>query len=104
MKKSLLFALLLFFTQVLLAQNELLVQNSDKGLYLSHTVVSGENFYSVGRLYNVSAKDIAGFNELDMNNGLVIGQTLKIPLNATNFNQDKAGGLPVYYVVGASEG
>jgi LysM repeat protein len=104
MKKSLLLAAVLFCCSIVFAQNELLVQSSDKGLYLSHTVVAKENFYSVGRLYNVSAKDIAGFNGLDMNKGLEIGQVLKIPLNANNFSQAKENGRPVYYVVQQKEG
>jgi LysM repeat protein len=104
MKKSLLLALVLFCYSFVFAQNELLVQSGDKGLYLSHTVVAKENFYSVGRLYNVSAKDIATFNGLDMTKGLEIGQQIKIPLNANNFSQSKENGRPVYYIVQQKEG
>ena len=86
------------------SQEELLVQNSDKGLYLPHVVAAKENYYSIGRLYNVSPKDIETFNGLDMSKGLVIGQTVKIPLNATNFSQSSNNGRPVYYIVGEKEG
>jgi len=86
------------------SQTELLVQSNGKGLYINHTVTPKENFYSVGRLYNISPKDIAAFNKLDMNNGLNVGQTIMIPLEANNFSQKSAKGVPVYYVVGDKEG
>ena len=71
---------------------------------MNHTVSPKENFYSIGRLYNIPAKDIAASNGLDMNNGLNVGQTLQIPLQAANFTQTANSGMPVYYVVGEREG
>src|SRR5215831_8342636 len=82
MKKSFLLAIILSCCSFVFGQNELLVHSSGKNMYLTHTVASKENFYSIGRLYNVSPKDIAAFNALDMNKGLSVGQNLKIPLNA----------------------
>jgi LysM repeat protein len=104
MKKTLFLAAIIFCSFFAFAQNELLVQSSDKGMFLSHKIVAKENFFSVGRLYNIAPKDIAAFNGLDMAHGLVIGQTVKIPLNASNFSQSTTNGRPVYYVVGAKEG
>lgn len=104
MKKTFLLALILFFCTVVFAQNQLLVQSSSKGLYLTHKVAPKENFYSVGRLYNISPKEIEAFNGLDMNKGLVIGQVIKVPLNASNFSQTVANGQPVYYIVEPKEG
>jgi len=104
MKKNLLLALILVCNTVLFAQNQLIVQNSEKGLYLDHKVAPKENFYSIGRLYHISPKDIASFNGVDMTKGLAIGQHLKIPLNASNFSQSTAKGQPVYYVVEPKEG
>lgn len=104
MKKNLLLALILFCGTIAFAQNQLIIQNSSKGLYLDHKVAPKENFYSIGRLYHVSPKDIEAFNGLDMNKGLNIGQTLRIPLNASNFSQSTAKGQPVYYVVEPKEG
>lgn len=86
------------------SQNELLVRSNDKGLYLKHTVAAKENFFSIGRLYNVPAKDIAAYNSIDMNHGLAIGQEINIPLHAANFTQSEKKGRPVYYVVGEKEG
>jgi LysM repeat protein len=104
MKKYFLLALILFCGAIAFAQNQLIVQNSTKGLYLDHKVAPKENFYSIGRLYHVSPKDIEAFNGLDMTKGLSIGQSLKIPLNASNFSQSTAKGQPVYYVVEPKEG
>jgi LysM repeat protein len=67
-------------------------------------VAPKENFYSIGRQYNVSPKDIEALNGLDMNKGLSVGQSLRIPLNAGNFSQNIAKGQPIYYVVQPKEG
>ena len=105
MKKAILLTLLGIFCQVLVfAQQELMVHSSEKGLYLNHTIVAKENFFSVGRLYHVTPNEIAAFNGLDMNKGLAIGQVLKIPLSAANFSQSSSNGKAVYYQVGQKEG
>lgn len=104
MKKSLLACLVSLCSLVGFAQTDLVVHSSGKGLYLNHTVSPKESFYSIGRLYNIPAKDIAASNSLDMNNGLNVGQTLMIPLQASNFTQTANNGTPVYYVVGEREG
>lgn len=103
MKKFLSLTAFLLCSFFVFAQN-LIVQSDDKGLYLLHKVAAKENFYSIGRLYNISPKEIESFNRLDMTKGLSIGQSLKIPLSATNFSQSSDKGVPVYYVVGAKEG
>lgn len=104
MKKSLLACLISLCSLVGYAQSDLVVHSSGKGLYLNHTVSPKENFYSIGRLYNIPAKDIAAMNSLDMSNGLSVGQSLMIPLQASNFSQVNNNGTPVYYVVGEREG
>ena len=86
------------------AQNQLLVQGNGKQLYIHHKVAPKENFYSIGRAYNISPKEIESFNELDMTKGLSIGQVIKIPLTAHNFSQANNNGKPVYYEVGQKEG
>lgn len=104
MKKTLLLVLMIVSTVVSFGQTDLQVQSSEKGLFINHTVNAKENFYSVGRLYNISPKDIAAYNNLDMNNGLSVGQTIMIPLTPGNFSQETPSGVPVYYVVGEKEG
>lgn len=83
---------------------EILTRHNEKGMFVAHTVAPKENFYSLGRLYNIPPKDIAAFNNLEMERGLSVGQTVNIPLTAANFTQEKTTGHPVYYVVGEKEG
>jgi LysM repeat protein len=103
MKKFLLITLVLFFTSQLHAQ-EIIARHNDKGLYVTHTVAAKETFYSLGRLYAIPPKDIAALNNLEMEKGLTIGQTVNIPLTAANFSQEVQKGQAVYYIVGEKEG
>jgi len=68
--------------------NELTVQGQPGKLYLEHTVVARDNWYSVGRQYNINPKELATFNHLTFAQPLVIGQVLQVPLTAANFSQD----------------
>jgi len=78
-------------------KNNLQVKRNEKGLYLEHKVVASESFYSVGRKYNITPQEIADFNNLEMKKGLFIDQKIKIPLVASNFDQQGNAGAPVYY-------
>jgi LysM repeat protein len=104
---------LLFFccsTAIRAQDKPLMAEGVSPNLYLSHTVVPKENYYSIGRLYNASPKDqIAPFNSLQMDKGLSPGQTIKIPLATTNFSQDGIAAsdealVPVYHTVQEKEG
>jgi LysM repeat protein len=102
--RSILFALLGCVSFSLAAQTALQVEGSSPNLYLVHTVVSKENWYSIGRLYNLSPKELAPFNQLGMDKPLEIGQLLRIPLKPANFSQDNTKTadevfVPVYYAV-----
>jgi LysM repeat protein len=104
MKKIVALFITVLFYHIGFSQEPLLVQSNSKGLYLTHTVHPKDNFYAVGRMYNIAPKDIAAFNALDMNAGLNVGQTILIPLTTANFSQAKTTGTPVYYTVGEKEG
>jgi len=85
------------------------VQGTTPNLFLVHTVTAKENYYSIGRLYNISPKVFAPYNKLDMNKGLSPGQVIKIPLNEINFSQgapteDGEVLVPVYHTVKDKEG
>ncbi len=107
MKTVLLSFILLISCSLMGQQQTLIVRNSDSQLYLDHKVAPKENWYSVGRIYFISPKEIAAFNQLSMDKGLSIGQLLKIPLRPENLSQstpiDNAGGK-VVHVVQAKEG
>src|ERR1700712_520063 len=104
--KALVFLLLsLFVVKSAQSQsNELLIQGQTGKLYLEHTVVAKENWYSIGRLYNISPKEVAAFNSLTMAQPLTIGQQLQIPLTAVNFSQNGVKVpaetlVPVYHII-----
>jgi LysM repeat protein len=86
--------------------SQLLIKVNGDKFYLDHKVVAKENWYSIGRIYEISPKEIAPFNSLTLEKGLGIGQILKIPLNASNFNQETETpiGKPVVHKVGPKEG
>jgi hypothetical protein len=98
-----------FFVKLARSQsNELIIQGQTGKLYLEHTVVARENWYSVGRLYNANPKEIASFNHLALTQMLTTGQTLQIPLTAMNFSQDGRKTpaetlVPVFHIVQEKE-
>jgi LysM repeat protein len=88
--------------------NELLIQGQTGKLYLEHTVVAKETWYSMGRLYNISPRQIAAFNHLVMAKPLVIGATIQIPLTTVNFSQNgvKTAAetlVPLYHIIQEKE-
>ncbi len=107
--KWLWFCICMFCVQYTMAQaNELQVQGTSPRLYLVHTVQAKENWYSIGRLYNVNPKQLAPYNALNVEKALAIGQTVKVPLTAENFSQDgsKAGDevfVPVHHTIQEKE-
>jgi len=87
---------------------QLIIQGEPGKFYLDHTVSAKENWYSIGRLYNISPKEIAPFNNLTLSNALEIGQQIKVPLTDDNFvqNTNKGGSdalVPVYHVIQPKE-
>ncbi len=88
------------------AQDRVQVQGTTPDLYVLHTVKKGETFYSLGRSYGVSPKEIASENNISFEQGLQLGQQVKVPLNNTNFSQKADGptnGTPVYHKVEEKE-
>ena len=51
--------------------------------YITYTVKPGDNLYSIGRQYGVSAQELMNYNNLS-SNVLSIGQTIKIPTSSSN--------------------
>ena len=104
------FIVALFFYSASSAQDKILVaEGTVPNLYITHTVAPKENYYSVGRMYNVSPKDLAPYNELVFEKGFSLGQTIKIPLGPNNFSQGEAPKeneilVPIYHIVQAKEG
>ena len=101
--------LALIFSAGALAQPHLLVIQGEPGkFYVEHIVDAKENWYSVGRMYNISPRDIAPFNGTTLSTPLEVGQRLKIPLTASNFSQDGQKGqgetlVPIYHTIQPKE-
>lgn len=86
----------------------LVIEGTSPDLYLVHTTGPKETFYSIGRIYNISPKIMAPYNQLVLEKGLAIGQVVKIPLNEINFSQDGIVAedealIPVYHKVKQKE-
>jgi LysM repeat protein len=104
------FLTVFFISNISLAQkNGLIIEGTTPKLFLIHKVVPKENFYSIGRMYNVTAKDLASYNNLQFENGLSVGESIKIPLTENNFLQSGTSVegeslIPVYHSVQPKEG
>lgn len=86
---------------------EFVIKKTGPDYYLEHKVQPKENWFSVGRVYLISPRIISAFNNLSMDKGLSIGQLIKIPLTADNFNQtDDAAftGPAIVHTVAQGEG
>lgn len=57
--------------------------NLEQVNYITYTVKPNDSLYSIGKQYGVSAQQLKDYNNLS-SNLLDIGQTLKIPISATN--------------------
>jgi LysM repeat protein len=87
----------------------LMIEGAAPDFYVTHTVGPKENLYSLGRMYNISPKEIAPFNKLDIAKGLNLNQSVKVPLTAANFVQENNTAadevlVPVYHIVKDKEG
>ena len=104
-----LIVILIFACQAVIAQTGLIIQGSSPDLHLIHTVVAKENWYSIGRMYNLSPKELAPYNKVSMETPLNIGQLVKIPLTKLNFVQNGLKSedeifVPLYHIVQDKEG
>ncbi len=101
---------ILFTYNISSAQDKLLIaEGTSPNLYITHTIAPKENYYSVGRMYNVSPRELAPYNNLTFEKGFTIGQIIRIPLGPNNFSQGDAPGenevlVPVYHTMKAKEG
>lgn len=99
----------LFIGANLFAQTDLVVKTDGNTGYLTHTVGAKENYYSIGRIYNISPRTYAPYNNLKLETPMSIGQVIRIPLVQQNFTTEAAGNtaeafVPLYYVIQEKEG
>ena len=99
----------LFIGVNLFAQTDLVVKTDGNTGYLTHTVGQKENYYSIGRIYNISPRTYAPYNNLKLETPMSIGQVVHIPLVQQNFTTESSGNanevfVPLYYAVPEKEG
>ena len=93
---------------VLHAQTDFIVQGTTPDLHLVHTVSAKQTWYSIGRLYNLTPKELTAYNQVPLEKPLAIGQQIKVPLRTVNFSQDGSKALdetfvPVYHIIQEKE-
>ncbi|RYG42339.1 MAG: LysM peptidoglycan-binding domain-containing protein, partial [Chitinophagaceae bacterium] len=103
------FLLLMIVCQGVNSQTGLIIQGASPDLHLVHTVVAKENWYSIGRIYNTSPKDLAPYNKTTIEKPLAIGQLVRIPLTNGNFSQNGSKQpdenlIPLFHIVQEKEG
>jgi hypothetical protein len=110
MKNRIAFLICLIFTlNAGYSQNtQLSIEGTNGKFYLIHKVVAKENWYSIGRLFNLSPHDIASFNNMSFDKPLEVSTSLNIPLTPANFDQKqiKSDGeslIPIYHLVAERE-
>ena len=101
--RTLLLAILVMAVQTVCGQ-ELYTHGSAADLHVLHTVAAKETWFSIGKKYNLTPKDIAAFNKTSIDKPLEIGQSVKVPLTKSNFSQEDPTGsvddlVPVYHIV-----
>ncbi|MFZ9660295.1 MAG: LysM peptidoglycan-binding domain-containing protein [Chitinophagaceae bacterium] len=103
-------AILIFsFIHFSVAAQHLMINQEAGKFYIQHEVLAKQNWYTIGRMYNISPKEIAPFNNTSIDKLLSIGQELKIPLLENNFVQigqpaDNEVFVPLYHMVKEKEG
>jgi LysM repeat protein len=107
--RSILFVVFVVVGQSVFSQAGLIIQGASPNLHLVHTVVPRENWYSIGRMYNISPKELAPYNKVTLETALSIGQLIRIPLTKTNFAQNNAKEtdevlVPLFHIVQEKEG
>ncbi len=84
-----------------LAQQKLFLKGKPNAMYVEHKVGEKESLSSVGRIYGLTASQLARFNGRSPSAVLSKGITLRIPIRIEDITQ-KAG-MPVYHVVGKGD-
>lgn len=76
--------------KLLVPATTIIIDEITPGEYITYTVKSGDNLYSIANRYGVSVKEIMNLNNLT-SNLLNVGQTLRIPTSETNTYIVKSG-------------
>lgn len=102
MKKYCLFILVCLFGFTAFAQQKLLIKGKATAMYIEHKVGEKESLSSVGRLYGLTASQLARFNGKSPSSLLSKGSVIKVPLKLQDI-QATGNGRAVYHVVGKGD-
>ena len=84
-RKTLL-VILICTCSLLKAQDKLVVEGTKGNFFVIHEVAEKESLSSIGRIYGITAKQLALYNDINVNAVLPLGTNLKVQLSAENFS------------------
>jgi LysM repeat protein len=102
MKKYCLFILAFLCGLAGFAQQKLLIKGKGSAMYIEHKVGEKESLSSVGRLYDITASQLARFNGKSPSSLLSKGSVIKVPLKLQDIQSSNTG-TAVYHVVGKGD-
>lgn len=102
MKKYCLFILVFLCGLAGFAQQKLLIKGKGSSMYIEHKVGEKESLSSVGRLYGITASQLARFNGKSPSSLLSKGSVIKVPLKFQDIKSSNTG-TAVYHVVGKGD-
>ena len=85
LRKTFLLVLLCSYS-LLQAQDKLVVQGAKDNFFVVHEVTEKESLSSIGRIYGFTAKQLAQYNDINVNAVLALGTKLKVQLTPDNFS------------------
>lgn len=102
MRKICIVLLLPFLSLLATAQQKVFVKGKPGNQYIEHKVGEKESLSSIGRLYDITASQLARFNGRSPSSVLTKGVVLKVPYKAANLHT-KVAAIAVYHRVGKGD-
>jgi len=98
MKKYCLFILVFLIGLTAFAQQKLQIKGKGNSMYIEHKVGEKESLSSIGRLYGITASQLARFNGKSPSSLLSKGSTIKVPFKVQDIQTSNTG-TALYHVV-----
>lgn len=104
LRKTLLL-ILLYSCSILQAQDKLLVEGTRGNFFVIHEVTEKESLSSIGRIYGITARQLALYNEINVNAVLALGAKLKVKLSPENFSSqaNSESSIALYHIAKRGE-
>lgn len=84
--------IVLFTGHIATAQNVVHVQGVSPNLYFAYKVQPRETLSGISKVFGTTVGDVMRLNKMNTNSKLIVGQNIKIPLNAKNVSKESGGG------------